>query len=180
MVGSTDLVNNLTRRVAAEVYKTYLHCAAKVIRAEGGEITAYDGDRIMAIFLGDYKNTSAARCALKINYAVQKIINPALAAQYGSDKYTVRQVVGVDSSDLFVARTGIRGANDLVWVGPSANYAAKLCELREAGFYSYVTDRVYNKLHGDVKTSSGRSMWEERKWTQTGITIYRSSWHWTF
>jgi len=39
--------------VAAEIYKTYLHCAAKIIRSEGGSITSYDGDRIMGIFIGD-------------------------------------------------------------------------------------------------------------------------------
>src|SRR5688500_11199572 len=43
---STGLVDGHSASFAAEVYKSYLHCAAKIIRAEGGEITAYDGDRI--------------------------------------------------------------------------------------------------------------------------------------
>jgi len=176
LVESTELVNKQKREMAAEVYKAYLHCAAKIIRAEGGEITAYDGDRIMAIFLGATKETSAARCALKINYAVLNIINPALVKQYG-EVYTVRQVVGVDGSDLFVARTGIRGANDLVWVGPSANYAAKLCALREQGINSWITDAVYNSLADEAKTSNGKTMWEQRTWN--GRTIYRSGWTWT-
>src|SRR5271157_5911165 len=76
--GSTDMVNNYKPEFAAEVYKSYLHCAAKIIRDEGGVITAYGGDRIMAVFIGDSKNTSAARTAMKINYAVTKIINPAV------------------------------------------------------------------------------------------------------
>ena len=33
--------------------------------------------------------------------------------------------LGIDTSKLFVARTGIRKSNDLVWVGRAANYAAK-------------------------------------------------------
>src|ERR1017187_1988021 len=68
--------------VAAEIYKTYLHCAAKIIRSEGGSITSYDGDRIMGIFIGDDHSTSAARCCLRINYAVREIVNPALKVQY--------------------------------------------------------------------------------------------------
>jgi class 3 adenylate cyclase len=52
-------------RFAAEIYKTFLHCAAKIIRSEDGVITAYDGDRIMAVFIGNAKNTSAVRAALK-------------------------------------------------------------------------------------------------------------------
>ena len=49
MADSTSLVAGKTKQFAAEIYKTFLHCAAKVVRAEGGTVTAYDGDRIMAV-----------------------------------------------------------------------------------------------------------------------------------
>jgi len=49
---STALVNSRRSTFAAEIYKTYLLCAARIISQEGGEITAYDGDRIMAVYLG--------------------------------------------------------------------------------------------------------------------------------
>jgi len=62
MSGSTKLVDAFTSpKFPAEVYKCYLSCAAKIIKAGGGSITAYDGDRVMAVFLGDSKNSSAAR-----------------------------------------------------------------------------------------------------------------------
>src|ERR1035437_2802310 len=48
LADSTKLVAGHIASFAAEVYKTFLHCAAKIIRQEGGTITAYDGDRIMA------------------------------------------------------------------------------------------------------------------------------------
>ncbi len=180
LADSTGLVDSYTRSFAAEVYKVYLHCAAKIIRSEGGEITAYDGDRIMAVFIHDKKNSAAARTALKLNYAVQEIINPTLRAQYPNDQFAVRQVVGVDTSDLFIARTGVRGANDLVWVGPAANYAAKLCSLRTGNYASWITGEVYRAMIDDVKTSSdGRAMWEARSWTAMGgKSIYRSNWWW--
>src|SRR5882762_712902 len=44
LADSTQLVDSQVAFVAAEVYKTFLHCAAKIIRSEDGEITAYDGD----------------------------------------------------------------------------------------------------------------------------------------
>src|ERR1035441_3193109 len=43
--GSTNMVDSKTPQFAAEVYKSYLLCAARLIRSEGGVITAYDGDR---------------------------------------------------------------------------------------------------------------------------------------
>jgi class 3 adenylate cyclase len=141
-------------------------------------ITAFDGDRIMAVFIGDSKNTSAGRCALKINHAVVEIINPALKEVYPRKTYTVKHSVGVDTSDLFVARTGIRGSNDLVWVGRAANYAAKLCGLRVSTYASYVTKDVYDKLADSVKTTDGKSMWEKFTWADRNITVYRSNWKW--
>ena len=174
---STNLVDSYKPEFAAEIYKTYLHCAAKVIRSESGVITSYDGDRIMAVYIGKSKNTSAAQSALKINYTVTKIINPLLKECYPRDNYSVKQVVGVDTSELFVARTGIRGSNDLVWVGRAANYAAKLCSL-SSDYPSRLTASVYNMLNDSVKYSNnGELMWElDTSNHINGINIYRSTW----
>lgn len=172
---STGLVDTKTSLFAAEVYKSYLHCAAKVIRSEGGSITAYDGDRVMAVFIGGSKNTSAARAALKINWVVRDLINPLLAAQYPSANYQVKQTVGVDSSKLLVARTGIRGSNDLVWVGSAANHAAKMCSLTP-DFPTRISAVVYSMLHESLKRTDNRPMWQEATWN--GSTIYRSTWWW--
>jgi class 3 adenylate cyclase len=178
LTASTILVDKHPPLFAAEIYKTYLHCAAKIIRAEGGTITAYDGDRIMAVYLGDVKNSSAARTALKINYAVRNIINPAIKKQFPNSTYQVQQIVGIDTSKLTVARTGIRGSNDLVWVGRAANYAAKLASLT-ADFPSRITKDVYDKLQSPLKATDGKQMWEKATWTpMNNMTIYRSIWSW--
>jgi class 3 adenylate cyclase len=174
---STLLVDTSGQQFAAEVYKTYLHCAAKIITSEEGVITAYDGDRIMAVYLGRFKNQCAARTALKLNYAVKRIINPALKAQYETD-YRVRQVVGVDTSPLLVAQAGIRGSKDLVWIGRSANHAAKLCGL-SAEFSSRITKEVYDALPDNVRASDGVPMWQQATWNvMNNRTIYRSNWTW--
>jgi class 3 adenylate cyclase len=174
------MVSNHKPEFAAEVYKAYLYCAAKIIADQGGTITAYDGDRVMAVFIGNAKNTSAAKTALRINYAVAKIINPKLVEQYPSTKgsFEVKQAVGIDTGKLLVARTGIRGSNDLVWVGRAANYAAKLCDMRQGIYASFITSDVYNNLHESAKIFKGKNMWESISWPDYRITIYRSSWRW--
>lgn len=177
--GSTRMVDAHKDHFSAEVYKTYLYCAAKLIKEEDGAITAYDGDRIMAVFIGSSKNTSAVKCGLKLNYAVQKIINPALQAQYQNSQFILKHVVGVDTSPLYVARTGVRGANDLVWVGRAANYAAKLTEL-DAEYPTWITGTIYNTMHNSVKFTEGKQMWEERVWKiMNDMSIYRSNWQWS-
>jgi class 3 adenylate cyclase len=179
LADSTKLVDDQAKQFAAEIYKTFLHCAAKIIREDNGVITAYDGDRIMAVFIEGNKNTSAVRAAMKIKWAVDEIVNPAKKAQYPNSTYSVGHVVGVDTSSLYVARTGVRGANDLVWVGRAANYAAKLSALPAS--YTYVTKEVYDVMLDEVKLSSGgQNMWDAVTWNGfDNRTIYRSSWRWT-
>ena len=175
---STKLVDTSEPWFAAEMYRSYLACAARIIRLEHGEITAYDGDRVMAVFLGSSKNSDATRAALKINFAVQKIINPAIQDLYPDTCYSIKHVVGIDTSELFVARTGIRGANDLVWVGRAANYAAKLSS--RAGPATQITDRVYGLLNRDSKLGdSGQNMWNPATASEiNNMRVYTSSWTW--
>jgi class 3 adenylate cyclase len=179
LAGSTKMVDGTKAEFSAEVYKAYLHCAANLIRYHNGTVTAYDGDRIMGVFIGDSKNTSAAKCGLRINWAVTKVINPAIVAQYRGTTFSVRQVVGIDTSSLLVARTGVRGANDLVWVGRSANYAAKLTELNP-DYPTWITHRVYENMHASAKTSSGgSSMWASHTWrAMSNLSIFGSTWSW--
>jgi class 3 adenylate cyclase len=175
--GSTSMVDGNRWDFSAEVYKNYLRCAGQVIRSEGGVITAYDGDRIMAVFTGDLKNTTAVRAAMKINCAVMGIIRPALAAQYPQTAFTLNHVVGVDMSQLRAARIGVRGDNDLVWIGRAANYAAKLTNISEKPLW--ITKAVFDKMNDEVKFSNGSPMWERRQWTpMNNMEIYCSAWWW--
>ena len=179
LASSTQLVAGYKNWFAAEIYKAFLYGSAKVIRNLDGVITGYDGDRIMAVYIGDLKNTHAATTALKINYLVKTIINPILKEHYSKTNYELRHVVGVDTSPLYVARSGIRGSNDLVWIGRAANYAAKLSNL-SSNYPSRITKSVYNMLNDSAKLSSdGKPMWTSATWTDMGsMTIFRSTWSW--
>ncbi|NOS82772.1 MAG: adenylate/guanylate cyclase domain-containing protein [Nitrospira sp.] len=181
MADSTGLVKGFRPWFAAEVYKAYLLGACRVIRNHGGEVTAFDGDRVMAVFLGNVKNTTAVKAALQINYLVIQT-NEMLRAAYPTTAYTLHQTVGIDTSDLFVAKTGIRNANDLVWVGRAANYAAKLSALGSEGFPTYITDDVFKKIHKEAKFGGKDNtlMWEKRTWTAHEMVVHRSNWHWIF
>jgi class 3 adenylate cyclase len=177
--GSTNLVDNYAWHIAGEVYKSYLACAARIIRSLGGEITAYDGDRVMAVFIGDSQTSNAAKCALQINWAVINVVNPALKAQYQNPP-VVKQVVGIDSSEIRAARIGIRGGNDLVWIGRAANYAAKVTENR-SDFPSWITEQAYGYLAEWAKIGGNpkQAMWTEFQWTaMNNVKVYASGWNW--
>lgn len=180
LVDSTGLVQGHKDWFAAEVYKVYLMCASELIKNNGGTITAFDGDRVMGVFIGGYKNSSAAKCALQINHMVSEEINPRLKTRYPNTSFELHQAVGVDTSKLLVARTGVRGANDLVWVGRAANYAAKLCSLRNDVHSSFITSGVFSKLSAEAKFggSPPQNMWTKLTWNEFGTVVYGSSWRW--
>ncbi|MGA7238847.1 MAG: adenylate/guanylate cyclase domain-containing protein [Bryobacteraceae bacterium] len=169
--------------IASEVCKAYLVGTTRIIKAAGGAIRSFDGDRVMGIFIGDFKNSSAAKAALKINYFFTKILEPAFLSFYERLKdspFKFAQSVGIDTSEIRAVRAGIRNNNDIVWVGRAPNIAAKLSSIREPGYSTYITQDVYQKINDGAKFYGGQDMWESRTWAKgapygTG-TVYRSSW----
>jgi class 3 adenylate cyclase len=179
MADSTQLVDGHEAHFAAEIYKTYMTCAARIIKNNGGVITAYDGDRVMSVFIGRTKNTTAAKTALQINWAVKHLVNPGLKTQYGNAAYQMNHVVAVDTSPVFACRIGVRNDNDIVWVGRAANYAAKLCNINE--YPVYITGTVFDSLDDSSKFGGDQLqlMWEERMWQpMNNMRIFRSNWTW--
>jgi adenylate cyclase len=185
LVDSTELALQ-NQNIAAEVVKAYLMGTTRIIRDVGGEIRSFDGDRVMGIFFGDRKNTSAGEAALKINYFFTEMLVPAFTNFYTGNTLSLSQAVGVDTSKVMAVRSGIRNNNDLVWIGRAPNVAAKLSALRD-GYASYVSESVFDMMNDCSKTSTlpntpGVAMWEAKSWEKGkgyGVeTVYASNWWW--
>lgn len=180
MDGSTDMVRGYKNWFAAEMYKIYLQTVSEVIRNEGGVVTAYDGDRVMAIFEGGSKNTTAVRTGMKIVYAVNEL-NDIIAKEYPSVQFRLRHNIGIDTSILFAVRAGVWGANDIVWVGEAANIAAKLTNVSDDSYPIYITKKVFDSLNSSVvKNESGSLMWQDVNELRFGRQVYKSNWWWRF
>jgi uridylate cyclase len=180
---STALVSDFDARTAARLMKSFLYCSSRIIKANGGAIRSFDGDRVMGIFIGDAKNSAAAKAALQINYAVLKIIGPKVVIKYpilATRGFVLKHATGVDRSDILAVRAGMRGENDLIWIGRSAAVAAKLSSIRDVGWTSFITKDVYDNLNEPSKIGGDpmREMWEKVPVKHHGLTIYRSNWHW--
>ncbi|MFD1940638.1 adenylate/guanylate cyclase domain-containing protein [Paradevosia shaoguanensis] len=178
---STSLVKSKKWEFAAEVYKTFLYAATRLIRTHGGSIVSYDGDRVMGIFLGSSQADDAVKCGLQINYAVKKLVQPELNKNWTTD-FKIRHVVGIDVSTVRGIKTGVRGDNDLVWVGNAPNVAAKLTA-ESADYSTWITDRVHQKLSDSTKygTQNGVriSMWQNWKWSKhNDDKVWSSTWWW--
>lgn len=178
MNGSTQLVRGYKNWFAAGVYKTYLHTASEIIRNNAGVVTAFDGDRVMAVFVGGRKNTSAVKSAMQIVFAINQL-NKFIAEKFPDATYKIRHSIGVDTGHLFVVRAGVRDSNDLVWVGEPANVAAKLTTMDDATYPIWITRKVYDNMNDSVRFSSQKElMWTAVQELTFGRNVLKSSWWW--
>lgn len=178
LADSTGLAHKYKKFAAAKVIRTYLTAATRILKASGGEIRSFDGDRVMAIFIGKSKNTSAIDGALKLNYAITKILNPALQEQWTDFKWTMSHGVGIDTGEAMIVRGGVRGDNDLVSIGQAPNVAAKLSEKRGRELVN-ITSNVYENMANTAKLSGDKNMWTSMGFETYGgktVAYYGSSW----
>jgi len=176
LADSTGLVKNHGEQFAAEVYKTYVYAAAKAIRYHQGAVTAYDGDRVMGVFVGADAANDAVNAAARLTAVLKNVLQPELNAMYSWTDYEFKHKVGIDASSILVANTGIRGNNDYTWVGPAANNAAKMAAL-QIGASTYVTAVIYNALDASnlYAADSGDLMWVDFGTDHLGYQIYAST-----
>jgi class 3 adenylate cyclase len=178
LADSTKLVSKADDTVAAEVFRCFLYCSAKIISQLGGTVTAYDGDRVMAVYIGDKRFENAVRTGWAIAHAVKNIVVPAFTnKQLGG--YAIAHGVGIDAGKILVARSGFRNADDLIWLGPAANFAAKMSALRDEGFTTWVSEAVHKGMPAHYhKGGDGSELWSARNWPPQGKTVYASSLPW--
>ena len=187
MRSSSKLVDEVNQRVAGKIYQAFLYSVASIIHSNSGEITAYDGDRVMGIFIGDYKNTSATKSALMINHAVINILEPMFEDHFkslGKSGFKISHCIGIDTGSFLAVKAGLRNANDIVWIGRPPNLAAKLSEIREEDYTEYITSDVFKVLDASVKYGgkANELIWEQinYQYLDENLTIYRSNYYQSF
>lgn len=179
LAGSSDLARYCPWETTAKVIRAFLDTSTRLIRAYGGEIRSFDGDRVMGVFVGQTPRTNATKCAREIFYTVEYILGPKASRKFQSiskNNIKVKCGVGVDYGKSRAVRAGIRNSNDLIWIGRPPNMAAKMSDIRKYPFCVYIHADVYGVLGDADKFVSGKNIWEERNYALSGIThrIYRT------
>lgn len=181
LADSTVLVDTFSDWFAAMVYKSFLHCATKILLSEGGAVTSFDGDRVMGIFVGPDRFNAGARTALKISWAISQVVTPAIKANWATDSRVqnlqLSHTVGIDASKVFATRTGVRGNNDIVWVGRAPNYAAKLAAWREPRKPIWATETFFNGVTGNARDHEGKCIWVRGVRAINGVAMYSCDYH---
>lgn len=181
MADSTLLVKRFEPEMAARIIRSYLRVAVDCIRAKGGHIRSFDGDRVMGIFIGDRRRNDAVEAALHMNWVIDEAINLKLRTKLwdSQNKWSVSHRVGIDDGETFIVRGGARNNSDLVSIGDAPNIAAKLSGIRGERGSITVTSRVYSALGENNLKSGTTSMWSKRDESSVGphnVSTYSCGW----
>ncbi|VWX51775.1 adenylate/guanylate cyclase domain-containing protein [Novosphingobium sp. 9U] len=166
----------------AKIIRAYLDCATRLIRAYGGEIRSFDGDRVMGVFLGKRRHTEASFCAREIFYTVEHILGPKATSKFQSirnNSIKLKNCVGIDTGDARAVRAGIRNHNDLIWIGRPPSLAAKLSDVRNYPSCVYISSECYSRLADDGKVSGTIDIWTKRSFEFAGEARTVYSTHYT-
>lgn len=160
---------------AAKIYKSFHDINVRVIEENSGFVRAFDGDRVMGVFVGGTKNSNAVKAAMQIQWAIRNILNPKLGA-------SIRCGGGIDYGKILVTKVGKgrdKNNNDLIWIGKADNYASHLSN--EADNTIIISTNSYKVLSADRKQSEGRDMWKGKEIVlknATKVACYETNWGW--
>ncbi|MFF2316973.1 adenylate/guanylate cyclase domain-containing protein [Arthrobacter sp. NPDC058097] len=183
LAGSSRMASSLKKETTGKIIRAYINTASRILRNFGGEIRSFDGDRVMAIFMGADKETQAVRAALAINWAVYEVLRPKIKATWsdGEDFCNISHGIGIDTGEALIVRGGVRDNNDLISIGQAPNQAAKLSEIRDS-YDLAITQAVYEAMSNNVAfMADGTRLWTKQySRTPSGRqeVLFRSSANW--
>ena len=179
LAGTTLLTEKCSWQITAKIIRAYLDIAVRLIEAHGGQISSTEGHRVMGVFKGETPNTSAVNCARKIDWMVEKVLNPKADTAFPTirnNKLTIRHCIGIDTSNAWAIRSAINN-NDLIWIGKGPQFAAKLSGIRKYPYSVYISRDCFVRL-GDIAKEAGEAnIWFEKsfKFDDETHTVYRTN-----
>ncbi len=154
---STHIVDMVQRETAARMYKAFLKGVTRIALANGGDVRSFNGDGVLAVFVGVGKCDNAVRAAMEMKHFFQQTLMPRLE-KYKLSNQALRSIqfdfgIGIDLGDILVIKAGIGGENnrDLVWVGSATNHAVKLAAQANGIYHIHISAAIYSKLSDIMK-----------------------------
>src|SRR6185312_4130790 len=174
------LAEKCTWETTAKIIRAYLDISARMILADGGTVRRAGSHSVMGIFRGEAPNTSAVNCARKIDYIVEKVLNPKAHTAFQSirnNKLSIRHCIGIDTSDAWAVHSGIGNINDISWIGSAPEFADQLSRIGKYP-YSVSTPRACFTRLADIARETGeKNIWLEKriKFGDDTHTVYRTN-----
>jgi class 3 adenylate cyclase len=172
---SSNITNTFRRQTAAKMVKGYFDGSVRIIRVHNGEVRSFNGDGMLGLFVGGSRSTNAVKAAMQIDWFVGNVLKPEIARYFEDNQGASDQGLefnvgcGLDDGHIFAVRVGIRGTNDVAWVGRCTNTAAKVASDVSRARNIAITRAVYERINKSHKyDTSGKHIWSEEEFQEYG------------
>jgi uridylate cyclase len=183
---SSDITNAFRLQTAAKMMKAYFSGAVRIINYKNGKVRSFNGDGMLAVFVGGRRSNNAVEAAKLVQGFVIKQLRPRIARYFAANRAAgtlgFHIGCGIDDGDIFAVKVGIKGTNDIAWVGRGTNAAAKLASKLSSPENIGVTADVYARLNKSNLTlkSTGEDTWSAAKVMSLGgvlRTVRTTHWY---
>lgn len=168
---------------SCKVHKAFLYVASKCIRKENGYMRNFSGDGLIAFFMGEDGAKRAVKSAMKIKYAVNKILNPALEER---EYKKLDFGIGVATGDFTVVKSGVAGDEmhqDLIWICWATYHAVEYANKAKTPKNIWISNNVFNEIKGDdsMRYNKGKPMWSyaDEKFSFGKTKVYKTTYRWS-
>jgi adenylate cyclase len=167
--------------------KAYFSGTVKIVGANSGHVRSFNGDGMLAIFVGARRSNNAVTAAMQVKRFVLNVLEPQFRRYFANNQKAIGNALdfsvgaGLDDGTIFAVRVGIRGTNDVAWVGRCTNTSAKLSNITRSPNNVAITRAVYQRLNENRKFSKGVHMWSDEQLHEFGgvrRAIRTTSYHW--
>ena len=176
--GFKKLVQGLSQEQYLRLVSSFLTEMTQIVDDLNGMIDRYVGDQVTALFGIDHKcekcgPEDSLKCALNMMTVIKYCLNPYFES-IGLPPISCS--IGIDFGDIWIAKVGIRGINQLTLVGNAVNIAAQLVEIANNG-HILLGENTYDAISHDDKKYCEERVSNSWNWIHLpSRTPYRFFW----
>jgi adenylate cyclase len=184
MRGSSSYTDQHRLQSITKIYKAYHHCMVECIKENNGNIRSFDGDRVLAVFVGKSKVYNAINCAMKMVGCRYDVLQPKINTVFKNDKFSLG--VGISTGNTMVSKAGVgydKNNRDLIWLGDPPNLGSKLSDKADSPYSIYICKETFGRLtEGNRYTTKNgikTDMWTKDffKFKTQNIDIYKTGYY---
>lgn len=184
---SRQIMFNQNAYRSLKTHRAFLQAFISCVDHDNGRFRSFNGDGALAFFNGENSSARAVRACMNFN----RYMNEVNSILREKEMMEVDYGVGIARGEIYVAKTGRKGANetrqDLVWVGYPTYLAVELSDKGQGAYHLWISSATYTEIHKEDKnndynilyTDDGNrsSVWSQETFTTTNgkeETVYKS------
>jgi adenylate cyclase len=181
---SRKILSDASSFWSVKIHKAFLSAVSYCIERRSGDLRSFNGDGLLAFFIGENDASRAVRAAMDVKGFVLEI-NKILTT---NNINHVDFGIGIAQGTIIVAKSGKSGDDqtrqDLIWVGLPVYVAVELSELGKSNRNIWISNVVLNSVsdQGDtlsVLKDNGDWIWfYEHKTLNNGYQkVHHTTWY---